>query len=422
MMFHLLFACSDSIYLHPTVEPNVQLDSIDTTEEESFSESDASNVEDTNSEETDLEEIEENHDPDYCPTGGVWPEPLWEVDLPENHGMNSQKLEMAAQYAQMNQSECMVVIRDGNIVGEWYWGGTTPFDRVKSWSVGKSHASTAVGLAYDLGYIESVNQSVADFIPEWQGTQKENITIHHMLAMTSGLRFNLIEDNLLMAYANDMTERTLEYPMEKMPGAAWEYNNHTVQISEPLLRNATGMDAETLIREHLWEPIGMDAVWDKDDQGQPAMFMNVKASCRDHARFAYLYMNNGCWNGERILSQEWIDMALSPSSSQNQGYGYWWWINGGEPTLDSVSFEPHEHMLHPQAPEDSFCAVGLGSQMVEVIPSLDLIVVRFGPAPHENLALWMQQNGAVMNALENDGKQIVHNGILDLVLDSIEDM
>ena len=60
--------------------------------------------------------------------------------------------------------------------------------------------------------------------------------------------------------------------------------------------------------------------------------------------------------------------------------------------------------------------------MVEVIPSLDLIVDRFGPAPHENLALWMQQNGAVVNALENDGKQIVHNGILDFVLDSIEDM
>ena len=314
----------------------------------------------------------------------------------------------------------MVVVKDGAIIGEWYWNNTEPFDKVKSWSVGKSYAATAVGLAYDQGYIESTDQSVADFIPEWQGTDKENITIQHMLSMTSGLRFDMIEDNLMMHYAENMTERTLNYPMEKYPGAACEYNNHTVQISEPLIRNATGMNAEDLMREYLWEPIGMDAVWAKDEVGNPAMFMNVRASCRDQARFAYLYMNEGCWNGERILSKEWIDKSLSPSSAQNQGYGYWW-LNGGSPTLDSITFEEHEHgVLHPGAPSDAFCAVGLGSQMVEVIPSEDLIIVRFGPAPHENLALWIQQNGAVMDALMNDGKQIVHNGILYRVLDALE--
>ncbi|MBM75608.1 MAG: hypothetical protein CMK59_09420 [Proteobacteria bacterium] len=369
----------------------------------------------------DTGEIEEEIDPDYCPQGGVWPDPLWQVDLPENRGMSSEILEQAALYAEENQSDCMVVVKDGYIVGEWYWNNTSPFDKVKSWSVGKSYAATAVGLAYDQGFIESTDQSVADFIPQWQGTEKEFITIQHMLSMTSGLRFNMIEDNLLMAYANDMTQRTLESPLENVPGALWEYNNHTVQISEPLIRNATGMNAEELMREYLWEPIGIDAVWSKDDQGQPAMFMNVRASCRDQARFAYLYLNNGCWNGERILSQEWVDKSLTPSSPQNQGYGYWWWLNGGTPTLDSVTFEAHEDMLHPNAPEDAFCAVGLGSQMVEVVPSEDLIIVRFGPAPHENLSLWIQQNGAVMDALMNDGKQIVHNGILERVLESIVD-
>ena len=213
----------------------------------------------------------------------------------------------------------MVVVKDGYIVGEWYWNNTEPFDRVKSWSVGKSHAATAVGLAYDLGYIESTDQSVADFIPEWQGTAKENITIHHMLSMTSGLRFDMIEDNLIMAFAENMTQRALENPLENYPGAAWEYNNHTVQISEPLIKNATGMNAEELMQEHLWGPIGMDAVWAKDEIGNPAMFMNVRASCRDQARFAYLYLNDGCWNGERILSQEWIDKSLSPSSLKIKG-------------------------------------------------------------------------------------------------------
>ena len=129
--------------------------------------------------------------------------------------MNRAKLEAAALYAEQNQSDCMVVVKDGAIIGEWYWNNTEPFDKVKSWSVGKSYAATAVGLAYDQGYIESTDQSVADFIPEWQGTDKENITIQHMLSMTSGLRFDMIEDNLMMAYAENMTERTLNYPLEK---------------------------------------------------------------------------------------------------------------------------------------------------------------------------------------------------------------
>ena len=75
-------------------------------------------------------------------------------------------------------------------------------------------------------------------------------------------------------------------------------------------------------------------------------------------------------------------------------------------------------MLHPFAPEDAFCAVGLGSQMVEVIPSEDLVIVRIGPAPHENINAWANQE--VMDRLMNDGKQIVHNGVLERVLGALE--
>ena len=163
----------------------------------------------------------------------------------------------------------------------------------------------------------------------------------------------------------------------------------------------------------------MDANWVKDEVGHPAMFMNVKASCRDHAKFGYLFMKKGCWNGEQVLSREWVEEATRPSTALNQGYGYWWWVNGESPVLDSVTFETHEkEMLHPFAPEDAFCAVGLGSQMVEVIPSEDLVIVRIGPAPHENLNAWFDLQ--VMDLLENDGKQIVHNGVLERVLDALE--
>ena len=131
--------------------------------------------------------------------------------------------------------QCLVVARHGYIVGEWYWNGLELMDRIKSWSVAKSYASTVVGLAIDHGYINGVHDPIGDYIPELVGTDKEFISIHDVLSMTSGVRFNLIEDNLVMAYASDMTARALNNPVENFPGARWEYNNHTVRLAEPLI-------------------------------------------------------------------------------------------------------------------------------------------------------------------------------------------
>jgi len=412
MFLSILLACQPTIH-----HRNVDVDNIDQEDEKDSVEEDVLEEEETS--ETILEE--ENEEEVFsCPQDDVFPAPNWEVVAPEQVGMNSQKLQQAAAYAANNNSQCLVVVKDGKIAGEWYWNGTSPFDKVKSWSIGKSYASTVVGLAIDKGYINSTEDYISDYIEEWQGTQKESIRIKDMLSMSSGLRFDMIEDNLIMATAENMTARALHNPMENYPGAKWEYNNHTVQISEPLIRRATGMYADEFAQEHLWGPLGMNAEWVKDEMGHPAMYMNVKASCRDQAKFGYLFMKKGCWNGERVISEDWVTEATSPSTSQNQGYGYWWWLNGHAPVLDSVTFEPHEHgILHPFAPSDAFCAVGLGSQMVEVIPSEDLVVVRIGPAPHENLNAWANQQ--VMDLLMTDGKQIVHNGVLERVLDAIED-
>ena len=160
----------------------------------------------------------------------------------------------------------------------------------------------------------------------------------------------------------------------------------------------------------------MDASWDKDKVGQPAMYMNVRASCKDHAKFGYLMLRKGCWKGKRILSESWVKNATSPSQSFNKGYGYWWWLNGHKPTLDSVSFKAKDDMLHPFAPHDSFCAVGLGNQVIEVIPSLDLVIVRLGIAPQDDLSLWLLQRDQILKKMKEDGKQLVHNGVVLRVL------
>ena len=199
----------------------------------------------------------------------------------------------------------------------------------------------------------------------------------------------------------------------------WEYNNHAVQLLEPIIRAQTGMAADDYAREHLWEPITMDAEWLQDQVGQPALYQNVLASCRDHAKFGYLFLHRGCWDGTEVVSEEWVDTATQSSQEISPGYGYWWWLSGETPTLDSTDFsELPGGSLHPFGPDDSFCAVGLGSQFIEVIPEHNMVVVRMGVAPHDKpdaLLTPLQ----TLQALLEDGKQIVHNNILEQVLNAV---
>jgi CubicO group peptidase (beta-lactamase class C family) len=358
---------------------------------------------------------------DRCDDGHRFPSPTWDLEPPESHGLDSRSLEIAARYAGQNDTYCMAVVRHGALVGEWYFGDTDERTPMRSWSVAKSYAATVAGIALDQGLISALRDPVADYVPEWAGTEKEAVTLHNVLSMTSGMHFDLVMDNVGITMARDMTQRALDTALDRRPGYAWEYNNHTVQVIERVLRNATGVAPDEFARTHLFEPIGMDATWERDRTGNPAMYMNVEASCRDHARFGYLYLRRGCWDGAEVLSDEFVEAATTPSSPYNQGYGYWWWLNGHQPLLDSVTFEPKGHIMHTFAPDDAFCAVGLGNQMIEVIPSLDMVVVRMGPAPHENLGFWLFDRPRIMQELQTDGEQRVHNGVLERVLDAIVD-
>lgn len=114
-----------------------------------------------------------------------------------------------------------------------------------------------------------------------------------------------------------------------------------------------------------------------------------------------------------------MEAATSPSTNLNRGYGYWWWLNGEEPILDSVDFEPKSPGgTHSFAPDDAFCAVGLGNQFIEVTPSLDLVVVRMGTAPQDVPGAWADPIGMLEEAAA-DGQQLLHNAVLEQILDSV---
>ncbi|NUO48521.1 MAG: beta-lactamase family protein [Polyangiaceae bacterium] len=343
------------------------------------------------------------------PSDVVYPVPDWTVENPADHGIDPAALAAAMTAAESLESHCLVVVRHGVIVGEGYWQGKHADSTDKSFSVAKSYTSALVGIAIERGDIESLEQSASDFIPEWQGTEHESITIRHLLSMTSGLDWNLFSDYVAMAtFSSNQSEYAVDLGQSEDPGSKWQYHNGGVQIFEPLFRGATGMTIEQYAAEHLWSRIGSSAHWNHDQSENPTTYAHVLATCRDHARFGYLYLRNGVWADGPVVPWQHVQASLTPSQSQNQAYGYLWWLNGHTPALDPFG-QLKESTIAPFAPSDLFAARGFGDQFIDVIPSLDMVIVRIGPDP-------LAFGGDITDIMENESSSGTHESIVGPLL------
>jgi CubicO group peptidase (beta-lactamase class C family) len=349
-----------------------------------------------------------------APTGPsvAYPDPEWATGAPGEHGLDPAQLDVAAEVAAGNGSYCLLVIRDGKLLYEKYWQGHDPTTPQLSYSVAKSYSSALVGVAIERGDLDSIDQSVADFLPSWQGTPNEAITIRHLLSMTSGLKWSAFSDYVSMVtFADDHSQFAEELDLNGTPGAEWTYHNGGVQLLEPVFRAATGMTMEAYAEAYLWSRIGMTASWAKDPAGNPTAYASVVASCRDHARLGYLYMHGGAWAGEQVVPASWVSETTEPSQNLNQGYGYLWWLNGQSPAIDGL-MNPFDGFISPASPPDMFAAWGFGNQFIDVIPSLDMIVVRFGEDPWE---------GFDLAALFEDQRFEKHEAIITEVMAALVD-
>jgi len=217
-------------------------------------------------------------------------------------------------------------------------------DRRISWSIAKSFLSALVGIALADGAIASLDDPVLKYVPDLAGSAYDGATVRNVLNMASGVSFN--EDYLdydsdinrmgrALALGGALDEFTADLKERAgAPGEAWRYVSIDTHVVGMVLRAATGQPVAEYMEDRLWSRIGVeaDAYYLTDGEGVAFVLGGLNMRTRDYARFARLILNDGVWNGTRVLPEGWVEQSTAPSAPSPAGagnlfgYGYQWWV------------------------------------------------------------------------------------------------
>ena len=273
-------------------------------------------------------------------------------------------------------SLAFIAVQGGRIVAERYGPGVSATTPLTSWSVAKSITQSALGLALADGVVDLDAVPAA---PEWAdpADPRHAISLRHLMAMRSGLEFN--EDyvdagtshclEMLFGEASaDMAHYAATQELVAPVDSTFNYASGSTNIVSRALKQALGLDQagfDAYLHERLFDPIGMSrATPHYDGAGTFVGSSYVYATARDFARYGYLHLRDGMWDGRRILPEGWVDVARTARSGPDedgQYYGAFWWVWGDE--------------------HGTFAGQGYEGQLVAVVPALDLVLVRLGKSP-----------------------------------------
>lgn len=272
-----------------------------------------------------------------------------------------------------NVTLAQLVLHKGEVVSEFYGPDVTAETTLISWSMAKSITHALVGIAQMEGFLHVDNSNL---FPEWKQDDRRNITLQQLLEMRSGLSW--VEDYvdgdasdviemLFGSGVHDNAGYAIAQPLVSIPGSEWVYSSGTTNIITRLLGNVLGdtpgshENMERFMRTKLFGAITMQAEPKFDSVGTFVGSSYVYATAREFAKFGQLYLNDGKWDGKRILPEGWVNHARKQHVLDEEaglGYGAHWW------TL------PGEH--------NSLVASGYEGQYIMVIPERDVVVVRLG--------------------------------------------
>jgi CubicO group peptidase (beta-lactamase class C family) len=323
-----------------------------------------------------------------APRASLTPAGDWQKVAPASVGLDGSKLDAIAHTAEIGKSNCLAVVKDGKLAGEWYFHGTGPDTAQEVYSATKSYTSTLVGMAIDDGKAK-LSDPASRWIPEWKGTASAGVTLRDLLSNDSGRSWSLAQDYVQLVRAPDATAFGVGLTQQHPPGTVWAYNNSAIQTLERVVAGTLGPDVPADAQQRIFGPLGMThSRLTTDRSGHALMYMGLRSTCRDMARFGSLFLNQGRWNGRQIVSAKWVREATgAPSTPLNAAYGFLWWLNregriAGPLAATSLSGaadrRPQQGRLVPGAPEDLYWALGLGNQVIQVDPATKTVVVRLG--------------------------------------------
>jgi CubicO group peptidase (beta-lactamase class C family) len=309
-----------------------------------------------------------------------WPTSGWRTSTPEMQGMDSAKLMIADEFIQNRLPDAfsLLVVKNGYLVFEKYYSWGSPEKYAVVHSVTKSVTSALIGIALDKGYLNSVDQKLIEFFPEYitdeSDPRKKEISLKHLLTMSAGFRWNDRGPIMRNWYtSSNWAQFTIQLPQENNPGDVFNYNSSTSHLLSIILSKSTKSSTLDFAKRNLFEPLGIQsAYWHQGAQGYNIGGFGLGLSARDLAKIGFLYLNSGYWSGQSIVSEYWVkestDQQIQAANHPIYGmfgYGYQWWVK----KVDDCS---------------SFRAWGRRGQFIVVVPELDLVVaVTSDPAqPH----------------------------------------
>lgn len=329
-----------------------------------------------------------------------WPTRQWKNVPPLALGANPRVLGELHKYAcDSLRIYSLLIVQGGRLVFERYYHGWSPRHYITVNSVTKSVVSALVGIALREGYLQSLDQRLLDFFPEYTQTtpdaRKQQITLRHLLNLSSGYAEESIVHKKLDR--SPTAEVILDRPLTYEPGSTFSYDGLSCHLLSLILTKVTGMSTAEYAYSRLFQPLGIwqneqgqpvpwknagyvadsphlfffwdderDALWSVDSEGYYIGSSGLQLTPREMAKFGYLYLNGGWWDQQEIIPT-WYVQESAQQHGSIKGYGYLWWLG-----------ERQGHRC--------FTAHGAGGHAVMVVPDLDLVaVITSSPGDEEHV-------------------------------------
>ena len=296
----------------------------------------------------------------------------WNIVSPEDLGIEPTSVQELIDYIKEPSlnTQAAILIKGNNIIAEYYAEGYNKDDLVTSWSVAKSFSSTLIGIAIDEGYINSVDESIALYLPEWKTKPQENISLKYLLGMRSGMDDH---PGLGVYFQGDMVSYSLDREISREPGITFSYSNEDSMLFSRIIENATGLDFQEYADTRLFDKLDIKETWWTDKSGNTLTYAGLDMTPREFAKFGLMIAQEGKWIDEQIVSQSWIKEATTEFDNL-ASYGYQWWTSTiSESGLGSARQDDYPF----------FSALGLDGQYIYIWPEKDLVLVRFTKYQHQ---------------------------------------